>query len=59
MGLKVSGRILPGARGQATTEYVLLLALVVMPVALAFNQMRNVLRSLLDMLIKLVIGPGV
>lgn len=43
---------------QATSEYVLLLALVVLPIAIAFNRLKAVLRDLLDSLNNLVAGPG-
>lgn len=52
-------RFLRDERGQATTEYVLLVALVVLPVSLAFNKMRAVLRDLLATLNELVFGPGI
>lgn len=52
-------RFIEDERGQATTEYVLLLALVVLPIAFAFNKLKDVMRDLLDTLNKLVIGPGV
>jgi Flp pilus assembly pilin Flp len=46
-------------RGQATTEYVLILALFIVPVALIFKQLSSVFRDLLDSLNRLVMGPGV
>jgi Flp pilus assembly pilin Flp len=52
-------RFIGDERGQATTEYVLLVALVVLPVAIAFNKLQEVLRDLLDTLNGLVSGPGV
>jgi len=52
-------RFIGDERGQATTEYVLLLALVVLPIALAFNKLRDVIRDLLAALNSLVFGPGV
>jgi len=45
--------------GQATTEYVLLVALVVLPVAIAYNKLQSALRDLMDTLNQLVFGPGV
>jgi Flp pilus assembly pilin Flp len=45
--------------GQATTEYVLILALFIVPVALVFKQLSSVFRDLLDSLNRLVMGPGV
>ena len=59
MTSRIMGRFIQDERGQATTEYVLLLALVVVPIAFVFNQMRSVLRDLLDTLVTLVVGPGV
>ena len=52
-------RFISDETGQATTEYVLLVALVVLPVAIAFNKLQSVLRDLLDTLHSLVFGPGV
>jgi Flp pilus assembly pilin Flp len=46
-------------RGQATTEYVLILALFIVPVALIFRQLSSVFRELLDSLNRLVMGPGI
>lgn len=46
-------------RGQATTEYILIIAMLVIPIAVAFNKMREVLADLLDSLFLLVYGPGV
>lgn len=46
-------------RGQATTEYVLILALFIVPVALIFRQLASVFRDLLDALNRLVMGPGI
>lgn len=45
--------------GQATSEYVLLIALIVIPIAAVFREFREVFRDLLDTLNRLVIGPGV
>jgi len=45
--------------GQATTEYVLILALFIVPVALVFKQLSGTFRDLLDFLNRLVMGPGV
>jgi len=46
-------------RGQATTEYVLILALFIVPVALIFRQLASVFRDLLDSLNRLMMGPGI
>lgn len=48
-----------GERGQATSEYVLLIALVIVPLALVFRQLAAVFRGLLDSLNRLLMGPGV
>lgn len=47
------------AAGQATTEYVLILALIVIPIAAAFRLFKDIFRDLLVELNRLVIGPGV
>jgi Flp pilus assembly pilin Flp len=56
---RTAARFLSDERGQATTEYVLLLALVVLPVAFAFNKLRDVMRDLLATFNSLVFGPGI
>ncbi len=48
-----------GQRGQATTEYILIVAMLVIPIAVAFNKLRDVLADLLQALFVLVQGPGV
>lgn len=53
-----SGRPFPRQSGQATTEYVLLLALIIVPLVAAFRQFGVVLRTLLGALNSLVFGPG-
>ena len=45
-------------RGQSTTEYVLILAMLVLPIATAFNQFRSVLRAVLSAFCSLLEGPG-
>ncbi|HYH09645.1 MAG TPA: hypothetical protein VEK11_21530 [Thermoanaerobaculia bacterium] len=45
--------------GQATTEYVLILALFIVPVALVYRRLAAVFRDLLDSLNRLLMGPGV
>jgi Flp pilus assembly pilin Flp len=45
--------------GQATSEYVLLVALIIVPLARVFREFGDVLRDLLALLNGLVFGPGV
>lgn len=45
--------------GQATSEYVLLIALVIVPLAFVYRQLADVFRDLLDTLNRLLMGPGV
>ena len=45
--------------GQAVTEYILVIGLIVAPIALAFNKFQNVVRNLLSSIMKLLYGPGI
>lgn len=44
--------------GQSTTEYVLLIALIIVPIAAAIRQMKDPLINLADSICKLLDGPG-
>lgn len=44
--------------GQATTEYMLIIAILVLPMAAAFNRIRTALKSLLAALNAYLHGPG-
>ena len=46
-------------RGQAATEYILVIGLIIIPIAIIFNNLQNPLKSLLDRLAKGFRGPGV
>ncbi len=46
-------------RGQAATEYVLIVGLFVVPLAIAFNSLQGVLKDLLKDIARLLSGPGV
>lgn len=52
-------KFLADEHGQATTEYVLIIALFIVPVALVYKRLAGVFRDLLDSLNRLLIGPGV
>lgn len=55
----VLGRYLRDSAGQSATEYVLVIGLVVVPMAIAFNELQEALRELAEKLVKLLYGPGV
>lgn len=57
--LTILRRFAQDESGQVTSEYVLLIALIIIPIATVFNYFRGALRNLLDTLNRLVIGPGV
>ena len=46
-------------RGQAATEYILIIGLIVIPLAIAFNSIQDVLKDMLKDLARLFSGPGV
>jgi Flp pilus assembly pilin Flp len=46
-------------RGQAATEYILIIGLIVLPLAMAFNGLQDVLKDLLKEIARLLSGPGV
>ena len=45
--------------GQAATEYILIIGLIVIPLAIAFNSIQDVLKDMLKDLARLFSGPGV
>ncbi len=57
-GGKIRG-FLRDERGQAATEYILVIGLIIIPIAIVFNNLQNPLKSLLDRLAKGFRGPGV
>ncbi len=56
---KTVARYLRDEQGQAITEYILIVGLIVLPIAIAFNTLRNPLRGYLDRIAKLFAGPGI
>lgn len=52
-------RFLRDDQGQAATEYVLIVGLIVLPLVLVFNKFTGVLKSVVDRIAKLLYGPGV
>jgi Flp pilus assembly pilin Flp len=46
-------------RGQAATEYILVIGLIIIPLAVAFNSFQDVLKTMLKDLALLFSGPGV
>jgi Flp pilus assembly pilin Flp len=46
-------------QGQAATEYILIIGLIVIPLAIAFNSIQDVLKDMLKDLARLFSGPGV
>jgi Flp pilus assembly pilin Flp len=45
--------------GQSATEYILIIGLVVIPLALAFNEIQIIVKDLSNRLARLLYGPGV
>jgi Flp pilus assembly pilin Flp len=45
--------------GQAATEYILVIGLVVIPLAIAFNKLSGILKEVVNRIAKLMYGPGV
>ncbi len=45
--------------GQAATEYILIIGLIVVPLALAFNELQEILKAVVNRIAKLMYGPGV
>ncbi len=45
--------------GQALTEYILIVGLVVLPIVIAFNRLQNPIKTLLERVAKYFEGPGV
>lgn len=41
------------------TEYILIIGLIVIPIAIAFNMIRSPLRGYLDRIARLFAGPGI
>jgi Flp pilus assembly pilin Flp len=46
-------------RGQAATEYVLIVGLVGLAIALAFNKIQESLKALLARIVSMMNGPGI
>jgi Flp pilus assembly pilin Flp len=46
-------------RGQAATEYVLIVGLVGLVIALAFNKIQESLKALLARIVSMMNGPGI
>jgi Flp pilus assembly pilin Flp len=46
-------------RGQAMTEYILVIGLVIAPMVIAFNRFQDAVKNALINLAKLLSGPGV
>lgn len=46
-------------RGQAMTEYILVIGLVVIPMIIAFNRFQDAVKNALINFGKLLVGPGV
>jgi Flp pilus assembly pilin Flp len=46
-------------RGQAATEYILIIGLVVVPMAIAFNRIAGYVKDALLRIAKLFWGPGI
>jgi Flp pilus assembly pilin Flp len=45
--------------GQSATEYILVIGLIIVPLAIAFNELADVLKALLIRIGNLMYGPGV
>lgn len=52
-------RYMSDEAGQSATEYILIIGLVVVPMAIAFNELQEAIKALSDKLAKLLYGPGV
>ena len=52
-------RFLREDRGQAMTEYILIIALITLPLAAVFNAIRSPLRGYLERIVRLFSGPGI
>jgi Flp pilus assembly pilin Flp len=46
-------------KGQSATEYILIIGLVIVPMALAFNEMLGAVKALVNKMARLLFGPGV
>lgn len=46
-------------RGQAVTEYILIIGLIVVPLAVAFNKLQGKIKAFFDGMAKLLYGPGI
>ena len=55
---RVFGRFIEDEAGQSTTEYILLLALVIVPVAAAIEKLKDPLINFADAINRLLDGPG-
>ena len=49
----------PRQLGQAMTEYILIIGLIVLPLVVAFNRFQNVIKTAAQALGELLRGPGV
>ncbi|HVT45100.1 MAG TPA: hypothetical protein VMT00_11990 [Thermoanaerobaculia bacterium] len=50
----------PGSqRGQAVTEYILIVGLIAIPIAIAFNNLQTVIKKLVTTVNVLLNGPGI
>lgn len=45
--------------GQSATEYILIIGVIVIPLAVAFNELADVLKETLNRIARLLYGPGV
>jgi Flp pilus assembly pilin Flp len=52
-------RYLSDEAGQSATEYILIIGLVVVPMAIAFNELQEAIKGLSNKLARLLFGPGV
>lgn len=52
-------RYLRDDKGQAMTEYILIIGLIILPIAAVFNLIRDPLRGYLARIVALFSGPGV
>ena len=52
-------RFMSDDAGQSATEYILIIGLVVVPMAIAFNELQEALKDLSNKLARLLFGPGV
>ncbi len=58
-GMATLSSFVRDSRGQAVTEYILILGLIVAPIAVAFNELRSIIKDLLATIAGLLDGPGI